>query len=152
MIVNFGSIANYNLEGMQVFKIEAVESNEKYQNVSFTLVNSNGAKKFERFNVYDDRGLRAFSGFCRAIVGNVNEIDCESLVGKFVKFECEKYEYEKDGEKKTGYQKKKGAYYESVSDEEKFGEEVAEASDDTEEPPFEVETSEGLDALAQFGI
>lgn len=156
MKVNFSGMTNFDLSGEQIFYISAAEENEKYNNVSFTLVNKNGAKKFENFGVYDERGLKAFFGFCKAVLGEVgDEIDCKELVGKYVKFTCEKYTYDKDdGTKKTVFQKVKGTYYESVAEEEKFTPATKENATTTQvvETNESTETSDVDDVLSQLNL
>lgn len=149
MKVNLSSVKGgniYDLTGMQVFKIVDVEENEEYKNINFTLVNKNGARKWEKFNVYDERGLRSFAGFVRAIVGSVDEVECKDLVGKFVKFECEPYTYTKDNTTKTIYQKKKGTWYESATEEEFNGKSVETIPTEPEE------VDDVADTLASLGL
>ena len=97
-------------EGTYVFRITNVEYDEKFGKLVIDLKTKDGLTYRERYGLLKDNGqvnegaLNSFSFFARAALGEVDEIEPESLVGHFIEARVEHYTYEstKDGSMKTG--------------------------------------------------
>lgn len=146
--VNFGNV-NTDFSGKSVWFIESVEYNEHYENMNLTLKSKNNKTHFEKFSIYNEMGLKAFAGFCKAVFPNEKldgDFDASRLVGQFVKFEMELNKWiNGSGEEKSAYRKKKGTYYEHVDDSEKFETPWFTPVEETEESDEPIEITEDED-------
>lgn len=107
-------------DGVHVFKITSANYQSDFGKLSIVMETYEGAKHYENFSFLKNDGtqnegaLTAFSSLCRAIFGNVDEIETADLVGKFVKCEIGHESYEsKDGTTKSKSVKVKGTYWET---------------------------------------
>lgn len=99
-------------EGTTTFKITKVDYKEDFGKMEIELQTKDGKKHTERFGLLKNNGevnegaLKAFSYFAKTALNNfkVDEIDHDDIVGCYITamVKHESYEYEKDGETKTG--------------------------------------------------
>lgn len=99
-------------EGVTTFKIVGVEYNEDFGKMEISLQTKTGLKHTERFMLLNKKGevnegaLKAFSYFAKTALNNyqLDEIDETDIIGCYITatVKHEEYEYEKDGETKTG--------------------------------------------------
>lgn len=99
-------------EGTTTFKIVAVEYKEDFGKMNIEMQTKSGQKHTERFSLLKKDGeinegaLKAYSYFAKTALNNfsIDEIDDQDLVGCYITatVKHEEYEYEKDGEKKSG--------------------------------------------------
>ncbi len=78
-------------EGEHIFKIVSCTYKEKFGKIEVNLVNQDGQKHTERYNVKSEGGLNAFSFMAKTALQDfsLTEIDHEDLVGKFFKGDVE---------------------------------------------------------------
>ena len=80
-------------EGIYVFKITKCEYKEDFGKLNFTLETSDGKKTFNNYNFgvknSNEGAINSFSFFARTVMGKpeLDEIDPETLVGKYVRAE-----------------------------------------------------------------
>lgn len=108
------SESGFNLipEGTTTFKIVAVEYKEDFGKMNIEMQTKGGQKHTERFSLLKKDGevnegaLKAYSYFAKTALNNfsIDEIDDQDLVGCYITatVKHEEYEYERDGEKKSG--------------------------------------------------
>lgn len=99
-------------EGTTTFKIVGVEYKEDFGKMTIEMQTKSGQKHTERFSLLKNDGevnegaLKAFSFFAKTALNNfqLDEIDETDLVGCYITatVKHEEYEYEKDGETKSG--------------------------------------------------
>ena len=99
-------------EGTTTFKIVAVEYKEDFGKMTVEMQTKSGQKHTERFSLLKNNGevnegaLKAFSYFAKTALNNfqLDEIDEQDIVGCYITatVKHEDYEYEKDGETKSG--------------------------------------------------
>lgn len=99
-------------EGTTTFKIVAVEYKEDFGKMTVDMQTKSGAKHTERFTLLKKNGevnegaVKAFSYFAKTALNNfsLDEIDDQDIVGCYITatVKHEEYEYEKDGETKSG--------------------------------------------------
>jgi len=99
-------------EGTTTFKIVGVEYKEDFGKMSVEMQTKAGLKHTERFTLLNKKGevnegaLKAFSYFAKTALNNyqLDEIDETDIIGCYITatVKHEEYEYEKDGETKTG--------------------------------------------------
>lgn len=99
-------------EGVHTFKIVDVEYKEDFGKMKITMQTKSGQKHFENFSLLNKKGeinegaLKAFSFFAKTALNNfsLDEIDEQDLIGCYITATVthEAYEYEKDGETKSG--------------------------------------------------
>lgn len=98
-IINLSENNGFSLipEGWHDFKIEAVDYDEKFDKMEIQLVTKDGMKQTERFTLMDNtgeinqKGVNAFSYFARVAMNDfqIDSIDHEDLVGKFIRGKVE---------------------------------------------------------------
>ena len=99
-------------EGTTTFKIVGVEYKEDFGKMSVEMQTKSGQKHTERFSLVKANGevnegaLKVFSYFAKTALNNfqLDEIDETDIIGCYITatVKHEEYEYEKDGETKTG--------------------------------------------------
>lgn len=99
-------------EGTTTFKIVGVEYKEDFGKMNVEMQTKAGLKHTERFTLLNNKGevnegaLKAFSYFAKTALNNyqLDEIDETDIIGCYITatVKHEVYEYEKDGETKTG--------------------------------------------------
>lgn len=99
-------------EGVTTFKITKVNYKEDFGKMEIELQTKDGKKHTERFGLMKNNGevnegaLKAFSYFAKTALNNfqLDEIDHDDIEGCYITacVKHEAYEYEKDGETKTG--------------------------------------------------
>lgn len=98
-IINLSENKGFSLipEGWHDFKIVAVDYDEKFGKMEIQLVTKSGQKHTERFSLLDNdgeinqKGVNAFSYFARVAMNDfqIDSIDHEDLVGKFIRGKVE---------------------------------------------------------------
>ena len=99
-------------EGTTTFKIVAVEYKEDFGKMNVEMQTKDGKKHTERFTLLTKNGevnegaVKAFSYFAKTALNNfsLDEIDDQDIVGCYITATVShrEYEYERDGETKTG--------------------------------------------------
>ncbi len=98
-IINLSESKGFSLisEGWHDFKITAVDYDEKFGKMEIQLVTKSGQKHTERYMLLDNSGeinqggVNAFSFFARVAMNDfqIDSIDHEDLVGKFIRGKIE---------------------------------------------------------------
>jgi hypothetical protein len=98
-IINLGEFKGFTLipEGWHDFKIVKVDYDEKFGKMEIQLVTKSGQKHTERYMLLDNSGeinqggVNAFSFFARVAMNDfqIDSIDHEDLVGKFIRGKIE---------------------------------------------------------------
>jgi len=125
-------------EGVTTFKIVGVEYKEDFGKMKIDLQTKTGVKHSENFTLLTGKGevnegaLKAFSYFAKTALNNyqLDEIDETDIIGCYITatVKHEEYEYEKDGETKTGKSARLNDYAVAVG----FGSEVKTDSQESE--------------------
>lgn len=137
-------------EGTTTFKIVAVEYKEDFGKMTVDMQTKSGQKHTERFSLLKNNGevnegaLKAFSYFAKTALNNfqLDEIDEQDIVGCYITatVKHEEYEYEKDGETKSGKSARLNDYAVAVG----FGSEKA-TEESTEEELDDLDEMDDLD-------
>ena len=137
-------------EGTTTFKIVAVEYKEDFGKMTVDMQTKSGQKHTERFSLLKNNGevnegaLKAFSYFAKTALNNfqLDEIDEQDIVGCYITatVKHEEYEYEKDGETKSGKSARLNDYAVAVG----FGSDKA-TEESTEEELDDLDEMDDLD-------
>jgi len=133
-------------EGTTTFKIVGVEYKEDFGKMTVDMQTKTGAKHTERFTLLKKNGevnegaLKAFSYFAKTALNNfsLDEIDEQDIVGCYITatVKHEDYEYEKDGETKSGKSARLNDYAVAVGFGSKAEESTEEESEDEDLDDF----------------
>lgn len=112
-------------EGVHVFKITDVTSNDDFGSLKLTLTTKNGARHFENYRFLNNDGtdnekaIKSFSFLARAVMPGAEEVNVDELKGKYVKTCIAFREYtDKEGKVKKASCKADDSYWETPTQEE----------------------------------
>lgn len=137
-------------EGITTLKVVDVEYDEDFGKMKVQLQTKNGEKHTEQFTLLKSNGevnegaVKAFSYFAKTCLNNftLDEIDDQDIIGCYITANVthREYEYEKDGETKTGKSANLNDYAVAVG----FSSNNAKEENQTEEDSSDVDLDDFL--------